>query len=286
MWKRRSIMKIFLAGASGAVGRLLLPLLVKAGHEVVGTTRSAAKAGNITAAGGQPIVLDALDREAVFVALRDAQPDVVIHQLTDLTARDWAANMRLRIEGPRTLVDAAKAVGVQRMIAQSISWVAVPGEGLSNENDPLDLERGESIEAVQSLEKAVTEMPVGVVLRYGYFYGPGTWYARDGLTTEQVKRGELEATEGVSSFVHVADAAQAAVEALNWPAGIYNIVDDEPAPATDWLTTYASLAGAPAPAITSDKAAWERGESNAKAKQQGWTPQYPSWREGFKKELV
>ncbi len=283
-------MKIFLAGATGVVGQYLIPLLVEAGHEVAGTTRSATKADQIAATGARPLVVNALDREGVFAALRAQRPDVVIHQLTDLSTRDFAATSRLRIEGTRNLVDAAQAVGVQRMIAQSISWICVAGHGPSHENDPLDLTapdpRGRMIAAVQSLEQAVGEMPVGIVLRYGIFYGSGTWYARDGWITDQIRRGQIAATDAVTSFVHVVDAAQTSLLALGWPAGIVNIVDDEPASGIDWVPLYARLVGAPLPPVKHGAEGWERGASNAKARQLGWRPAYPTWREGFGTVLV
>jgi nucleoside-diphosphate-sugar epimerase len=283
-------MKIFLAGATGAIGRLLLPLLVQAGHEVAGTTRSAAKSGEIATAGGRPVVVNALEREAVFSALRAERPSVVINQMTDLAGRDFAANTRLRMEGSRNLVDAALDVGVQRMIAESIAWMYVAGTGPAREAEPLDFgapdARGRAVAAVESLEQTVAEIPVSIVLRYGILYGPSTWYARDGLTTEQVRRGEIAADDAITSFVHVADAAQAAVQALAWPSGPVNIVDDEPAPGREWVPRYASLVGAPPPAVKQGAAAWERGASNARARGIGWRPVYPSWRQGFKMALA
>ncbi len=286
---RRRYLKIFLAGATGVIGCLLVPMLVAAGHDVAGTTRSADKCKQIEAAGARPIVADALDRDAMFSALRAEQPEVVIHQLTDLRGRNFAANSHLRIESTRNLVDAALAVGVQRMIAQSIAWIYVPGQGPASEDEPLDLgaplPRGATVAAVQSLERAVAETPVGVVLRYGILYGPGTWYARDDLTTEQVRRGEIAATDGVTSFLHVTDAAQAALQALDWPTGPLNIVDDEPAAGTDWLPLYASLVGAPPPPIKLGAEGWERGASNTRARHLGWHPEYPTWREGFLEAL-
>lgn len=276
-------MKIFLAGATGAVGRLLLPLLVQAGHEVVGTTRHAAKSAQIAAAGGQPVVVDVLERTALFTVLQQAQPQVVIHQLTDLAERNFAGNSHLRVVGTRNLVDAALAVGVQRMVAQSIAWIYAPGAGPAAESEPLDLSappRSTTVAAVQALEQAVAELPVGVILRYGLFYGPGTWYAADGLTTAQMCSGEFVGPAGVTSFLHVADAAFAAYQALTWPAGVYNIVDDEPATGAGWTPVYARLVSAPPPPLQ-PVAAWERGASNAKARQVGWSPRFPSWREGF-----
>jgi nucleoside-diphosphate-sugar epimerase len=283
-------MKIFLAGATGAIGRLLVPLLVNARHEVTGTTRSAAKIGQITALGARPVIMDALDRDGVFAALKAERPEVVIHQLTDLAGRDFAANTRLRIDGTRNLVDAAVAVGVKRMIAESIAWIYVPGQEPAREDEPIDVDapgsRGRAMAAVKSLEDAVAEMPVGITLRYGILYGPGTWYTHDGLTTQQIRRGEIVANDAVTSFLHVADAAQAAFQALVWPAGAFNIVDNDPAPAKDWVPLYASLVGAPSPPIKSGREGWERGTSNTKARQLGWQPLYPSWRDGFQKELA
>lgn len=278
-------MKIFLAGATGAVGRLLLPLLVQAGHEVVGATRSAAKSTQILADGAQPLVVDVLDRTALFTALEMARPDVVIHQLTDLAERNFAGNSHLRVVGTRNLVDAALAVGVQRMIAQSIAWIYAPGSGPASESESLDLQasppRGNTVAAVQALEQAVAELPVGVILRYGLFYGPSTWYASTGLTTAQMRSGAFIGPAGVTSFLHVADAAFAAYQALTWPAGVYNIVDDEPATGAAWVPIYARLVGAPPPPLQPEALAWERGASNAKARQVGWFPRFPSWREGF-----
>jgi len=283
-------MKILLAGATGAAGRLIVPLLVAAGHEVVGTSRSAEKFPSIVAGGAQPMALNVLDRDATFAALRSARPQVVIHMLTDLAGLDFAANSRLRLEGSRNLVDAALETGVARIIGESIAWIYGPGTGPAAEDEPLDLAapppRGRMVEVVRSAEQALAGLPVGVILRGGIFYGPGTWYAHDGLTTEQVRRGEIEATDGVTSFIHVADMAQAAVQALEWPSGAVNIVDDEPAPGTEWVPYYASLVGAPPPPVKPGAEPWERGASNAMARALGWRPAYPSWREGFKTALV
>jgi nucleoside-diphosphate-sugar epimerase len=135
------------------------------------------------------------------------------------------------------------------------------------------------------MEAAVAEMPTGIILRYGLFYGPATWYSRDEWTTQRVLAGEMVATDAVVSFIHVADAAEAARLALDWPAGAYNIVDDEPAAGTAWLPLYATLVGAPPPPTKAGKEAWERGASNAKARSLGWRPRYASWREGFREVL-
>ncbi len=282
-------MKILLAGATGAIGRLLLPLLVAAGHEVVGTTRSPARLKLIAAAGGDPALVNCLDRAKVFELLRGKRPEVVIHQLTDLSTYDLEANSRLRIEGTRNLVDASLEVGVERMIAQSIAFAYAPGSGPAKESDPLHLEatgtRGLTVAGVQALEQAVAEIPTGVVLRYGVLYGPGTWYSRDGLIAERLRRGELVASDAITSFVHVVDAAQAAVDALGWPAGPVNIVDDEPAAERIWLQLFATMVDAPIPIYRPGREGWQRGATNQKARELGWQPRYPTWRRGFLESL-
>jgi nucleoside-diphosphate-sugar epimerase len=283
-------MRIFLAGAAGVAGRSVTRLLVEAGHEVTGTTRTAKGAELIRALGGHAVQLDVYDRPALALALQHARPDAVIHQLTDLRGSDTSGNARIRIEGTRNLVDAATAAGVRRMIAQSIAFVYAPGAGPAAETDPLDLDapvpRRLTVEAVKALEDAVGELPEGVVLRYGSFYGPGSRYARDGVTAGQVRRGELAATPSVTSFVHVEDAARAALLSLDWPPGVFNIVDDEPVAGKEWLPIYADLLGAPAPLTSLEAGRGARGASNAKARQQlGWQPIFPGWREGLRSAL-
>jgi nucleoside-diphosphate-sugar epimerase len=171
-------------------------------------------------------VVDVYERERFIAAVRNAAPDAVLHQLTDLSARDSAANARLRAEGTRNLVDAVLAAGVRRLVAQSISWVYRPGPEPADESEPLDSEAPEPrrslVEGVRALETASGEVETCVVVRYGRFYGPGTWYAPDGAIADQVRRGELVADESVYSFIHVDDAARAALLALSWPPGTYN----------------------------------------------------------------
>ena len=283
-------MKILVAGAMGVVGRILVPLLLRAGHEVFGTTRTAGRAQEIRSLGADPVVLNALDRDAVLASFQATRPQVVIDQLTDLSSRDFAANARLRIEGPPHLVEAAKAVGVQRMIAQSISWAYAPGNGLAREDEPLDLDapppRSGLVQGVRALEAAVAEIPEHVVLRYGLLYGPGTYYAHDGAIADQVRRATLAADDNVSSFVHVEDAARAELLALLWPRGAVNIVDDDPAPSREWLPIYASVISAPPPPIKAGSERGERGASNHKARETlGWQPLHRTWREGFKTAL-
>ncbi len=216
-------MKIFLAGASGVIGRKLVPLLRASGHTVVGTTRD--KVGAVAALGAEPVVVDAFDAAALRRAVQAAAPQVVIHQLTDLPAAPGTQgyeaglerNARLRIDGTRNLVDAAKAAGVRRLVAQSIAFVYAPKDGPRVESDPLDVAatgaRKRTVEGVAALENVTLEMPEGIVLRYGLLYGPGTWFERE-------RRG--------APALYVDAAAQAAVLALTKGSrGIYNIAEDD-----------------------------------------------------------
>jgi nucleoside-diphosphate-sugar epimerase len=218
-------LKIFLAGASGVIGRRLVPLLVAAGHDVIGTTRSPAKAAALRALGAAPVLVDVFDAAALARALQAAAPQLVIHQLTDLPSAPGTPgyqaglerNARLRVEGTRNLVAAAKAAGVKRLIAQSIAFVYAPGEGARLESDPLDLAangvRKRTVEGVAALERATLTMPEGIVLRYGFLYGPGTWF-------------ETQVRAKPALFIDV--AAQAALLALTGAKpGIYNVAEDD-----------------------------------------------------------
>lgn len=215
-------MKIFLAGAGGAIGRRLTPLLRAAGHQVAGTTRSADKADALQRLGAEPVVVDVFDAEALTRAVKAAAPQAIIHQLTDLAfppnspryQEGLARNARLRVEGTRNLAAAAGAAGVTRMIAQSIAFIYADGAGARVEADPLsdDPAMAGTVAAVKALEDAVLALPQGIVLRYGFFYGPGTW-------SEQASR---------TPALHVDAAAQAAMLALGrGKPGIYNIAEDD-----------------------------------------------------------
>lgn len=309
-------MRVFVAGATGAIGRPLVPRLVEAGHDVVGMTRSPAKADGLRDAGAEPVVADALDADGLRDAVVKAHPEVVVHQLTAIPAaldprkmaEQFALTNRLRSEGTRNLVAGAQAAGARRVVAQSVAFAYPPGEGLAGEEEPLNLDVPgrfrPTIGAVYDLETAVlgAEGLEGLVLRYGYFYGPGTSYASDGATAEQVRRRRFplvgKAT-GVSSFIHIDDAARATVAAVEgWPPGACNVVDDDPAPVAEWLPAYADALGAKRPRRVP---AWlarrfvgewainfmlrARGASNARALERGFQPEHPSWRQGFVEAL-
>ncbi|MEV5779245.1 NAD(P)-dependent oxidoreductase [Streptomyces antimycoticus] len=285
-------MHIFVAGATGAVGRLLVPLLLTAGHQVTGTSRSRAGAERVRRQGASAVQVDVFDRHAVHEVLTATAPDAVIHQLTDLSGADGEATNRVRREGTRNLVDAAMSAGVARIVVQSMAWVYAPGRGPAGEEEPLDLgaaePRGGMVAGVRALEETASELDTAVSLRYGVLYGPGTWYEPGGAVAAALSGdpdaqlvANLGADDSVSSFVHVADAARAAVDALDWPSGPVNIVDDEPARGREWLPVLAAALDVPAPAVTPGGPDWARGASNRLARSRGWRPEHPSWRSGF-----
>jgi nucleoside-diphosphate-sugar epimerase len=311
-------MRVFLAGATGVIGRRLLPLLLAEGHEVTGMTRSSERVEQLRAAGAEAVVADAFDADALTRVVAEARPDAVIHQLTSIPSRidprkmrrDFATNDRLRREGTANLVAAATAAGVTRLLAQSVAFFYAPGPPgtVHVEGDPLLREAQapgavkRSAEALVSLERTVLDAG-GTVLRYGYFYGPGSAISREGSTGREVVRGRLPIVgsgAGVWSFVHVDDAAAATVAALgaNKP-GAFNVVDDEPARVAEWIPALARALGASkprkVPALLARALAGSygvalmtqaQGASNAHAKRElGWSPRYASWREGFETAL-
>ncbi|MNS28530.1 UDP-glucose 4-epimerase [compost metagenome] len=285
------MMRILVAGAAGVVGRYLVPQLVHEGHQVTGMTHKEENTEVIRSLGARPLIADVYDREHILTILEELRPDVLIHQLTALSARNFSDNNRIRTEGTRNLVDAAKAAGVKRMIAQSIAWAYEPGPTPAGEEVPLDtnapMPRRLTIDGVAALEQATAEISEHVILRYGMFYGPGTWYDNPGWIAEQVLQGQVQAGDGITSFVHVQDAARAAAQALNWPSGVVNIVDNEPAAGREWLPVYAEALGAPKPIYEPGLLSpGERGALNFKARQEyGWEPLYPTWRTGFAQSL-
>jgi nucleoside-diphosphate-sugar epimerase len=271
-------MRILIAGGSGVIGARLIPALITAGHDVVATTRRMVTVPRLQRQGATGMVMDAFDAAGVRAVTAAVAPDLVIHELTDLTFYDRDANALLRREGTANLVAAAEAAGVSRMMVQSIAFAYVPGDTPAGEDIPL---RPGS--AVAEMEGLVSRLPHATMLRYGMLYGPDTWYDLGGRISDQIAGGQLPATPAITSFVHIDDAVTATVQAIGWPDGAYNIVDDEPAPGTVWMTVYAAGIGSPRPRVESlpDGAAPGRGASNAKACSAGWTLVHPSWRDGF-----
>ena len=285
-------MNILVAGATGAVGRLLVPMLVSSGHRVTGISRTPAGADWVRRQGASAVRADVLDRDGLRAAVAGAAPDTVIHQLTDLAGADGAANDRLRRVGTRNLVDAARSAGATRIIAQSLAFAYAPGEKPADEGDPLDAgsahPRGAMVDGILALEETASEMDTAVLLRYGVLYGPGTWYAPGGAVAAALAGdpdarllGYLEPDLSVTSFLHVVDAARASIAALDWPGGPVNIVDDEPAPGRDWLPVLAAALDVPAPAARTGQLDWARGAANGLARSRGWEPEYPTWASGF-----
>jgi nucleoside-diphosphate-sugar epimerase len=306
-------MKVFVAGASGAVGRSLVPRLVAAGHDVTGTTRSQDRAEAIRAAGASPAVVDALDAEALREAVERAAPEAIVHELTSLPERlnprkagIYDATNRIRREGTRNLLEAARAAGARRFVCQSVAFAYAPGPRpeVKDEEAPLIVDApppfAEGMRVIAEMERAVLDAELdGLVLRYGWFYGPGTYYGEGGSTAADVRKRRFPVVgsgAGVFSFIHVDDAADATVAAVERGApGLYNVVDDEPAALRDWLPLYAEAIGAPPPRrvpvwlarlfVGKMAGAVNRqpGASNAKAKRElGWQPRWSSWREGFR----
>ena len=304
-------MRMFLAGATGAIGRALVPRLLDEGHEVTGMTRSEERAGGLRAAGATAAVADVFDPAGLATAVAAAEPEVVVNQLTDiphaLDPRKFSEQMaglaRIRSEGYPNLVRAAQAAGARRLVAQSIAFIYAPPPSAppATEDDPLWHDApgpfAAILRATLAGERAVLESGLEpLVLRYGWFYGPGTSYAADGATTEMIRKRRYPIVGdggGVSSFIHVGDAADATLAAVGSGAtGILNVVDDDPAPLREWLPATASTIGASkplrAPKIAARIAAGsiavafstrQRGASNARAKELlGWAPAHPTWR--------
>jgi len=301
-------MRVFVAGASGAIGTRLVPQLIAHGHEVIGTFRSPGHDLRIRAPGAEPVALDVLDARAVRRAVLDTHPDAIIHQATALANMRWSRSLdrsfaltnRIRTEGTDALLAAARAAGVRRFVGQSFASYRYVREGgpVKTEDDPLDpappAAARQTNAAMSYLDRAITEAG-GIALRYGGFYGPGD----EGMAGLVRKRQYpiVGDGDGITSWIHLDDAAAATVLALGHDgAAIYNIVDDEPAPMREWLPVLADVLGAKRPwrvprwlaglvagEAMASMAAESRGASNAKAKRElGWTLRYPSWREGFK----
>jgi nucleoside-diphosphate-sugar epimerase len=310
-------MKVFVAGATGVLGKQLVPLLVANGHDVVGMTRTDAKRDRLRSVGAQPVVADALDANAVGRAVGEAEPEVIVHQLTAIPPalnmrhfdREFAPTNRLRTEGTDHLLSAGRAVGVKRFVVESFAGMAYARTGgpIKREDAPLDDDpppaMRQVLAAIRHLEAAVAgaRWTEGLVLRYGWLYGPGTSIALNppGSQIELIRKRQFPIVgrgTGVWSFIHIEDAVAATVAAVEGgPAGIYNVVDDEPAPVSEWAPVLAAAVGAKRPLrvprwlgrlaggeVATVAMTEIRGASNDKAKRElGWRPRYPSWRQGF-----
>ena len=302
-------MNLFIAGGSGAIGRLLVPMLVSAGHKVVALARSEERAAQLAQMGAMPVLGDVYDEARLSRLVKESQAEVVLHQLTAFGARTgdpYAETIRVRIEGTRCLIAAARAARARRFIAQSISFVCSPrGSGLTDEETPLYLDSPPAlralVEAIASLERQTVEAlgMSGTVLRYGWFLGPGTTYDPQGSIPTAIRKGTMPIVgtgAGAYSYIDLHDAAAATVKALEREtSGIYNIVNDSPVRFAEWLPFAAKLLGAPAPGHMDEALARQklgdrgvyymneqRGASNAKAKRDlDWQPAFPFWRDSF-----
>ena len=304
-------MRVFVAGATGALGQHLVPELIAAGHEVIATTRTPGKVARLRAAGAEPVVVDGLDREAVIAAVRAAEPEVIVHQMTALTGgtslrnvdKTFAATNELRVRGTDNLLEAASRAGVRRFVAQSNAGMYERSGGpVKTEDDPLvarapSPSSARTLAAIKHVDQAVPlAVPEGIVLRYGGFYGPG---ASDILLDMMRKRRVpvIGGGTGIWSFIEITDAAAATLAAIDRAEpGVYNVVDSDPAPVAEWLPYLAKVVGAKPPLrlpawlarllagefVVDQMTNW-RGASNEKARKElGWEPRYPSWREGFR----
>jgi nucleoside-diphosphate-sugar epimerase len=306
-------MRVLVAGATGAIGKQLVPLLVESGHEVHGMTHNESKRTMLQQMGAAPVLADALDPDQVAEAVANARPDVIVHQLTSLGGwgiralkRGAAVTNRLRTEGTDHLLSAGQAVGVRRFVAQSnYAIYAKTGGPFKSEEDPVDLATtgmlGRGLAALRHLEKSVLDASwtEGIVLRYGGFYGPGTNMTPGGELFEMIRKRRFPLVGsggGIWSFVHIADAAEATMAAIERGArGVYNIVDDDPAPVAEWLPELSQMLSGKKPRRiparilrllagrgTVEMMTKARGATNAKAKRElGWSPAHPSWRQGF-----
>jgi nucleoside-diphosphate-sugar epimerase len=270
------VSRVLVVGASGVISSRLVPRLVADGHEVHGTTRRSERLGAIETGGAAPHRLDVLDAPAVERLVAELAPEVVVHVFTDLAGLDFAANSRLRVDGTRILVDACLDAGVPTMLAQSVAWASVPGRGEADETTPAD---ADAYPAVASLEHDVARMPRGVVLRLGLLYGAGTFYAPDGVAAEAVRSGRVQPTTVLSDWLHVDDAADAFAAALEWPSGPVFIVDDHPSSVGEWAPLFAERAGGRVQTIA--EAPPGRTASRSLARERGWRPRHPDWRDGL-----
>jgi len=307
-------MRVFVAGANGAVGKRLVPMLVASGHEVTGTTTSERSAAAVRAMGAEPVVVDGLDAVGIGAAVARAEPDAIIHEMTALSGtpdfrhfdRWFALTNRLRTEGTEHLLAAAKASGVKRFIAQSFTgWSnAREGSWIKTEDDPLDphplAEQVQTLAAIRFLERAVLDAPLeGIAVRYGGLYGPGSSEALAEILRKRMFP-VIGSGDGIVSSTHIDDAASGTLAALErGRRGVYNIVDDEPAPSRVFIPAIAEALGAPRPLhipawlgrllagnVAVTMMTEGRGSSNAKAKRElGWQPIWPSWRDGFRQGL-
>ncbi|WP_425255026.1 NAD-dependent epimerase/dehydratase family protein [Mammaliicoccus sciuri] len=277
--------KIFVTGATGLIGTKLTKRLIEEGYEVAGLTTSEKGKEKLDNAGVKAYIGNILEYETIEKSIGDFKPDIIMNEITDLKQVDMAANTKVRIEGTRNLVEAAIKHDVPHIQSQSIAFVYEAGDTLATEETSLDYDasgdRKITVDGVEGLEKESARLNKHVILRYGLLYGPGTWYGKDGMIYNQFINGEVTMTDGVQSFIHIDDAVETAIQALNFESGIYNVADDEPVKGDDWAKWYANELNV-TPTLNIEPAApFERGVTNKKFKDQGGKLIYTTWKDGM-----
>lgn len=277
--------KIFVTGATGLIGTKLTKRLIEEGYEVAGLTTSEKGKEKLDNAGVKAYIGNILGYDTIEKSIGDFKPDIIMNEITDLKQVDMSANTKVRIEGTRNLVEAAIKHDVPHIQSQSIAFVYEAGDTLATEETSLDYDasgdRKITVDGVEGLEKESARLNKHVILRYGLLYGPGTWYGKDGMIYNQFINGEVTMTDGVQSFIHIDDAVETAIQALNFESGIYNVADDEPVKGDDWAKWYANELNV-TPTLNIEPAApFERGVTNKKFKDQGGKLIYTTWKDGM-----
>lgn len=259
--------------------------MIEEGHEVAGFTTSERGKEKLEGLNAKAYIGDILKADTIDVAIDDFRPEIIINQITDLKNVDMVANSKVRIEGGKNLTDAALKYDVKKVVAQSIGFMYEPGEGLATEEAPLDNhsdgDRKITVDGVIGLEKETARMDQYVVLRFSWLYGPGTWYGKDGMIYNQFKDGEVTLSDGVTSFIHLDDAVEVSIQAMNFDTGIYNVADDEPVKGSDFVVWYSKEVSADPEVTIQPVQPFERGITNDKLKEQGGTLIYNTWKDGM-----
>lgn len=277
--------KIFVTGATGLIGTKLTKRLIEEGYEVAGLTTSEKGKEKLDNAGVKAYIGNILEYDTIEKSIGDFKPDIIMNEITDLKQVDMSANTKVRIDGTRNLVEAAIKHDVPHIQSQSIAFVYEAGDTLATEETSLDYDasgdRKITVDGVEGLEKESARLNKYVILRYGLLYGPGTWYGKGGMIYNQFINGEVTMTDGVQSFIHIDDAVETAIQALNFESGIYNVADDEPVKGDDWAKWYANELNV-TPTLNIEPAApFERGVTNKKFKDQGGKLIYTTWKDGM-----
>ncbi|MEJ7542279.1 NAD-dependent epimerase/dehydratase family protein [Staphylococcus intermedius] len=277
--------KIFVTGATGLIGMRLTERLIQEGHDVAGFTTSENGKARLEKVGAQAFIGNILEPDTIEAAIKAFQPEVIMHQITDLKNVDMAANTKVRVEGTRHLVDSALKYDVQHIISQSLAFMYEPGDTLATETTPLDTnssgDRKITVDGVIGVEGESQRLAHAVILRYGMMYGPGTWFGKDGMIYNQFKEGNVQLSKGITSYVHIDDTVEAAIKALNFEAGIYNVTDDEPIDGETWAAWYAEQLNVSPQIEFLEAQPFERGADNQKYKAQGGKLLYSTWRDGM-----